>query len=270
MRKRTLFAVCVAMLVMMTGCGNNTQPLGKGNDVDDMSNVFVTSDVSQTSKEKQASEPSIAVQTSTESISKIVEEQPVIKQESVIEKSKAEQQVDKPVSSQVSMQVESSVESYNIYEQLEQHEISVEESSEISVDELAEEFSEEIIEDSSEESEDVSVNELSAEISYTYESEYNSEIEESDFEDEDSEEELEDEEIWAITKHACTTYDGHELPASVYIKVVYNELDDEFCGIQWYDTTDRLDECHVEMFNVLTSDVPLILGTKKTVGVITQ
>ena len=45
MRKRTLFAVCVAMLVMMTGCGNNTQPLGKGNDVDDMSNVFVTSDV---------------------------------------------------------------------------------------------------------------------------------------------------------------------------------------------------------------------------------
>lgn len=82
---------------------------------------------------------------------------------------------------------------------------------------------------------------------------------------EESEEEIQ---IWAITQCECMTCDGDIIEEGTYVRVLWNDLDDEYCVIQWYDSEENISEHGLQMFEIFESDTHEIIANKKTAGII--
>lgn len=85
----------------------------------------------------------------------------------------------------------------------------------------------------------------------------------------DGEEESEEEiQIWAITQQECATCDGDIISSGTYVRVLWNDLDDEYCVIQWYDSEANILDQGLHMFEIFESDTYDIIANKKTAGII--
>lgn len=84
---------------------------------------------------------------------------------------------------------------------------------------------------------------------------------------EDSEEEIQ---IWAITQCECVTCDGDIIEEGTYVRILENfDIDDEYCVIQWYDAEANISEHGLAMFEIWESDTYDIIAHKTTAGIIT-
>lgn len=259
--KKVLLAIYAISILAMVGCENITQTSEESSNQNSRSS---SSEIVDVSHQPEKSEQSKLTRKSNGKIKavKSVAEQEIIAEE-IVEESLDQQEhslisAHSEISADVSENSEPEITYFSVCDSTEEcSEESEEISTETSVDESYEdesseyELSEEFAETTSSKSED------KPEIS----SEESSKIEES----------IEDkEETWGITKRECTTDDGYDIGAFVYVKIVEDNPDNEYCTIQWYDSTTRLDKSCIETFSVLTSQIPNFISERKTVGVITS
>lgn len=268
MNKSKLFAICLTVTLMASGCANtntNSQADSQGNE---SSVESITSEVSDTSEESQTSETekaeeskelSVTLESSETVVVESKEDKPIVEKEKSVSQQKE------------TMVIESSVEPLAVSRE------TAEMPSEIYIEESTEQPSEEsVILESS-----VETSVVSEEIIENDDGIWNiisaSEFEDSDFEDSEDAEEIEDEsddeeypEIWGIVKEPCVTHEGYEIGKNVYVKIIFNDLDDDYCLIQWYDDTAELDECYVDMFEIWKEDTIPLIENGKTAGIITN
>lgn len=259
--KKVLLAIYAISILAMVGCENITQTSEESSNQNSRSS---SSEIVDVSHQPEKSEQSKLTRKSNGKIKavKSVAEQEIIAEE-IVEESLDQQEhslisAHSEISADVSENSEPEITYSSVCDSTEEcSEESEEISTETSVDESYEdesseyELSEEFAETTSSKSED------KPEIS----SEESSKIEES----------IEDkEETWGITKRECTTDDGYDIGAFVYVKIVEDNPDNEYCTIQWYDSTTRLDKSYIETFSVLTSQIPDFISERKTAGVITS
>jgi hypothetical protein len=263
MNKSKLFAICLTVALMASGCANtntNSQADSQGNE---SSVESIASEVSETSKESQTSETekskelSVTLESSETVVIESKENKPIVEKEKSVGQQKE------------TMVIESSVEPLAVSRE-------TAETSEIYIEESIEHSSEEsVILESS-----VETSVVSEEIIENDDGIWHiisaSEFEDSDFEDSEDEEETEDEseekypEIWGIVKKPCVTHEGYEIGKNAYVKIIFNDLDDDYCLIQWYDDTAELDECYVDMFEIWKEDTIPLIENGKTAGIITN
>lgn len=82
---------------------------------------------------------------------------------------------------------------------------------------------------------------------------------------EDPEEEIQ---IWAITEQECVTCDGNVIAPDTYIHILWNDIDDDYCVIQWYDSEANLLDQGLHMFEIFESDTHTIIANEKTAGIV--
>lgn len=267
MNKSKLFAICLTVALMASGCANtntNSQADSQGNEssvgsiTSEASDTSEESQTSETEKAEESKESSVTLESSETVVVESKEDKPIVEKEKSVGQQKE------------TMVIESSVEPLAVSRE-------TAETSEIYIEESIEQSSEEsVILESS-----VETSVVSEEIIENDDGIWNiisaSEFEDSDFEDSEDAEEIEDEsddeeypEIWGIVKEPCVTHEGYEIGKNVYIKIIFNDLDDDYCLIQWYDDTAELDECYVDMFEIWREDTIPLIENGKTAGIITN
>ena len=73
---------------------------------------------------------------------------------------------------------------------------------------------------------------------------------------------------WNIKVDFITFY-KFSVTEGTYVRVLWNDLDDEYCVIQWYDSEENISEHGLQMFEIFESDTHEIIANKKTAGIIT-
>lgn len=253
MKKSKLFAICLTAMLMASGCVGcaNSKVTKESSTVQKASEIQPMSDMLQISETNQSSAIQESVDISMEIQEEITEEQSVLEQTSV------EHEMAESKQTEVILQSESP-ESSNDKVITDLPEIQEQKSSEQPVEEDVSEsemIAEESVVEYSNETESISETNLENRV-----------IENSDAESSNESDEIE---IWGIVKKTCTTLDGYNLYADSYVRVISNNLDDDICTIQWYENTTDVEECYIQMFEILKADTLDIIINKCTNGIVT-
>ena len=250
MNKSKLFAICLTVALMASGCANtNTNSQSVESITSEVSDTSEKSQTSETEQAEESKESSVTLESSETVVVESKEDKPIVEKEKSVGQQKE------------TMVIESSVEPLAVSRE-------TAETSGIYIEESIEHSSEEsVILESS-----VETSVVSEEIIENDDGIWHiipaSEFEDSDFEDSEDAEEYP--EIWGIVKEQCVTHEGYEIGKNVYVKIVFNDLDDDYCIIQWYDDTAELDECYVDMFEIWKADTIPLIENGKTAGIITN
>lgn len=270
MGKRKLFAICLTVALMASGCAE-TKSNGESSEIDNPDVTIEVSDIAESeegSKVESKEESSVAnlklLEISEVSTveNEIVEEskmQVVISEpETIPDQLEESEQSDKYIS------VSSEVIEPNISDT-----VSYPEGSTKEILDVWEQINEEqISETHKEECEYSTIPNDQANIRYNPPPE--SSTTEKWASEMDGTEEAEDElQIWAITQCECITCDGDIIEEGTYVHILENvDIDDEYCVIQWYDAEANINEHGLAMFEIWESDVQEIVDKNKTAGII--
>lgn len=259
MGKRKLFAICLTIALMASGCGES-KSIGESSETSNADVEIEVSEITENNEEGKEEESSIAniklleILEVSEVGHSVFEESEV--QSVPIEPKKISNKEEEPKQVEESVFVSSETIEQELSNAISNAEEAIEEVSEV-VAQVSEEQISEIPESEREHS--TIPNE---EAIIRYNPPTSTDMDGT----EESEEEIQ---IWAVTQCECVTCDGDIIEEGTYVRILCNaDIDDEYCVIQWYDAEANISEHGLSMFEIWESDTYDIIAHKKTAGII--
>lgn len=252
MKKGKLFAICLTIALMASGCAES-KSIGESSEMSNSDVEIEISEFAENKEESKEEESSIANLRLLE-ISEVSEAEHSVLEESEVQKiepKKIPNKEEEPKQSEETIFVSSEIIELEMSDTISNAEESIEEVSDVMA---------QVIEEQSTIPNDEAI--------IRYNPLTSTDDEKWWYEMDGTEESEEEIQIWAITQRECMTCDGDIIEEGTYVRVLWNDLDDEYCVIQWYDSEENISEHGLQMFEIFESDTHEIIANKKTAGII--